>query len=338
MLGGLLALCAAATFGLNNASARRGLVSGTVLQAVAISVPLGIPIFLIAALIAGSLGMAAGFSGLSLFYLSIAGIIHFVFSRYCSYRAVRAIGSNLAGPVQETSMLVSLTLAVLLLGEQLSVLKLCGIVLVMAGPALIASGGRAAVRRRAEQDAADDAAGRPTSRPRFSPAYAEGYLFAILSSLGYGCSPVLVRSAIENASIGASITAGLISHIAAALVVGAVLLVPGSWTNVRSLDRTTGKWFLIAGFLVSTSQMLRYMALSIAPVTVVSPIQRLSLVFRVTFAWILNREHEVFSRIMFAGTLLSLAGAFLLTIDSGFLIRLLGLSDAVAAVLTWRWP
>lgn len=338
MLGGLLALCAAATFGLNNASARRGLVSGTVLQAVAVSVPLGIPIFLIAALAAGSAGLIGSFSWLSLLYLSLAGIIHFVISRYCSYRAVRAIGSNLAGPVQETSMLVSLTLAVLLLGEKLSVLKLCGIVLVMAGPALIASGARAAVRKRAAEDVADDAAGRARTRPRFTPAYAEGYLFAILSSFGYGCSPVLVRSAIENASIGASITAGLISHIAAALVVGVVLLVPGSWSNVRSLDRTTGKWFLIAGFLVSTSQMLRYMALSIAPVTVVSPIQRLSLVFRVTFAWILNREHEVFSRIMFLGTFLSLCGAFLLTIDSDFLIRSLGLEEEAARILGWRWP
>lgn len=334
MLGGLLALCAAATFGLNNAAARRGLVSGTVLQAVAVSVPLGIPIFLIAALVAGSLGATASFDLKALVFLALAGIVHFVFSRYCSYRAVRAIGSNLAGPVQETSMLVSLALAVTVLGEQLSLLKFIGIGLVMAGPTLIATGGRRAMARRA----GEVAAGKRTNVLAFAPAYAEGYFFAVLSSFGYGLSPILVRSAIENASIGASIAAGLVSHVAAALVVAFVLLIPGNWANVKSMERKVGVWYLIAGFLVSSSQMLRYMALTIAPVTVVSPIQRLSLVFRVIFAWILNREHEVFSSLMFLGTSLSLCGALFLTVDSAWLAELLSLPPGLAATLEWRWP
>ena len=334
MLGGLLALCAAASFGLNNAAARRGLVRGTVLQAVAVSVPLGIPIFLIAALFAGSLGTFAGFGTKALVFLALAGIVHFVISRYCSYRAVRAIGSNLAGPVQETSMLVSLGLAVTILGEQLSLLKFIGIGLVMAGPALIATAGRRALRRRE----GESATGLARSAPKFTPAFAEGYFFAMLSSLGYGISPILVRSAIENASIGASISAGLISHIAAAAVVGCVLLVPGNWVSVRTMERKVGVWYLIAGFLVSSSQMLRYMALSIAPVTVVSPIQRLSLVFRVMFAWVINREHEIFSPLMFLGTFLSLCGAVFLTVNSAWIAEGLGLPLWTASLLAWRWP
>ena len=338
MLGGLLALCAAATFGLNNASARKGLVSGSVIQAVAVSVPIGIPMFILAALVAGSLGMTFAFAPRSLLYLSLAGIVHFVISRYCAYRAIRAIGSNLAGPVQELSMLVSLTLAVTVLGEQLSVLKIAGIALVMAGPALIASGGRKAARARALQDAQDKAAGRAPPASRFIPAYAEGYTFAFLSCFGYGVSPVLVRSALENASIGQSIAGGLVSHLAATLVIVLVLLIPGNFANLRQLNGRTGPWFALAGFLVSASHMLRYMALSIVPVTVVSPIQRLSLVFRVTFAWFFNRDHEIFSPIMFAGTFLSLCGAILLTVDTELVIGYFGLGADWASALRWRWP
>lgn len=338
MLGGLLALSAAAMFGLNNASARKGLISGTVIQAVAISVPLGIPIFLLAALVAGGLGTVSGFSSQALLFLSLAGIVHFVISRYCAYRAVRAMGSNLAGPVQELSMLISLALAVSYLGEHLSVLKILGIVLVMCGPALIANSGRKAARQRAVQDAADDAAGVVSGRARFVPAYGEGYLFAIMATFGYGLSPVLVRSALQDASIAASIAGGLVSHVAAAVVVVLVLLIPGNWANARSLDRKTGLWFVLAGFLVSMSQMLRYMALSIVPVTVVSPIQRLSLVFRVIFAWFINREHEVFSPVMFVGTFLSLCGAIMLTIDTEFVIRFFALGKEFADVLRWQWP
>ena len=338
MLGGLLALCAAATFGLNNASARKGLISGSVIQAVAVSVPIGIPIFIVATLVAGSFGAVFGFAGEPLLYLSLAGVLHFVVSRYCAYRAIRAMGSNLAGPVQELSMLVSLTLAVTVLGEHLSLLKIAGIALVMAGPALIASGGRAAVRKRAQKDAEDAASGRAPPVSRFVPAYAEGYTFAFLSCFGYGVSPVLVRSALEDASLGTSIAGGLISHIAATIVILLLLLLPGNIANVKSLNRGTGRWFALAGFLVSTSHMMRYMALSIVPVTVVSPIQRLSLVFRVAFAWFLNREHEVFSPLMFAGTFLSLCGAVLLTLNPEFVISFLELGEGAARLLRWNWP
>ena len=41
MLGGFIALLSAATFAFNNASMRRGVLTGSVLQAMAITVPIG---------------------------------------------------------------------------------------------------------------------------------------------------------------------------------------------------------------------------------------------------------------------------------------------------------
>ena len=61
LLGALLAICSAATFAFNNASVRRGVLTGTVGQAMAITVPLGLPIFFLVALVSGSLGTLAGF-------------------------------------------------------------------------------------------------------------------------------------------------------------------------------------------------------------------------------------------------------------------------------------
>jgi len=55
MLGALLAFISAATFGFNNASVRRGVITGTVAQAIAITVPLGLPLFVIPLLLAGEL-------------------------------------------------------------------------------------------------------------------------------------------------------------------------------------------------------------------------------------------------------------------------------------------
>ena len=47
MLGGFLALLAAATFGLNAVATRRGVLTGTVAQGLAITVPIAVPIFFV---------------------------------------------------------------------------------------------------------------------------------------------------------------------------------------------------------------------------------------------------------------------------------------------------
>ena len=54
MLGGILALLSAASFGLNDVAIRRGVLTGTPFQAMAISLPVGVLVFLIGALIAGT--------------------------------------------------------------------------------------------------------------------------------------------------------------------------------------------------------------------------------------------------------------------------------------------
>ena len=119
MLGALLAVLSAATFALNNASVRRGVLTGTVGQAMAITVPLGVPLFFLAALVTGHLGAVTEFSPKALIALALAGILHFVWGRYCNYRATRAIGANLVAPIQQVHLIISLSLAIWLLGNSL---------------------------------------------------------------------------------------------------------------------------------------------------------------------------------------------------------------------------
>ena len=60
--------------------------------------------------------------------------MHFVWGRYCNYRATRAIGTNLVAPMQQFNLLVTLALAIWLLGEYLTPLKILGIALILLGP------------------------------------------------------------------------------------------------------------------------------------------------------------------------------------------------------------
>lgn len=334
MLGGFLSLLSAALFALENATARRGVLGGTVVQALSISVPLGVPIFFLFVVTFGSLASILGFSTQAIVYLALAGVVHFVWGRYCNYRAVKAMGVNLVAPVQQTNLLVTLALAIWILGEHLTPLRVLGIILVVLGPAM--------AHERSEPKkisvAAADAPAAPDQRQVFQPNYAEGYLFALLSSTGFGVSPVLVRLALENHDLAASLSGGLISYIAAALAFVLVLLWPGQWKHVRSLDREAAKWFAISGVFVCFAQMLRYMALALAPVSVVAPIQRVTLLFRLYFSHIFNPHHEVFGGRMFAATVVSLLGALALSVSTELVQSILPLPGWARTFFNWHWP
>lgn len=108
MIGGLLSLLSAVTFAYANASVRRGVLTGTVLQAVAISLPVALPFFVVAMLMTGGFQVLADFSRTSLALLVLAGVIHFAWARYCNYRATKAMGANLVAPIQQYSLVITL--------------------------------------------------------------------------------------------------------------------------------------------------------------------------------------------------------------------------------------
>ena len=329
MLGGLLSLLSAVTFAYANASVRRGVLSGTVLQAVGVSLPIALPIFVLAMLPSGGFAALAGFDLRSWGLLTVAGVIHFAWGRYCNYRATKAIGANLVAPLQQYSLIITLVLAVFWLGEPLTLLRLIGIALVVGGPALTLA---------PEPKPALEVPPETPGETAFTPLYAEGYTYALLSAIGFGLSPILIGMAFEKKGIAIGIAGGFVSYLAATVALGLTLLLPGRWSDFRSIDRTSAKWFVLSGTLTAISQMTRYMALAVAPVSVVSPIQRLSLVFRIYFGWMINPKHEVFGGRIVAGTIVSLVGAVALSVSVGDVQQVLPLPHAVAAVLNWHWP
>jgi uncharacterized membrane protein len=130
----------------------------------------------------------------------------------------------------------------------------------------------------------------------------------------------------------------VISYAAGTVAMALVLLWPGQWRHVLAIDRGTIKWFATSGVFVCLSQMFIYMAYAVAPVSVVTPILQLQLVFRYVFARLLNPHHEVFGGRIVIGTAASLLGAVALSISTEFVLALLPLPDGLAAVLRWEWP
>ena len=294
-----LAFLSALSFAASNTLVRRGVLHGSVAQAIAITVPLGALIGWPWLLLAGP-EWGEVVDGDLVILSACAGTIHFIFGRYCNYRAIQAMGANLVAPVQQASIVVTLALAVLILGESLNAQQGVGIALVLASPLVV-------MRRRPRQGHAEGT---------FRPDIGSGYFYAALSALAFGVSPVFVGLALRNASgVVDGIASGTWAYTAAAVLVLGTLV----WRkrDVQGLlaDGPARRWYVLSGIAVAISQFLGYMALAIAPVSVVVPIQRISIVLRFGLAGLVNRQVEVFGLPMVFATVTSLAGALLIAID-----------------------
>jgi uncharacterized membrane protein len=328
MLGGLLSFISAITFAYANATARRGVLTATVFQAVAISLPIALPLFVIAMIFTDGFVACAEFSPLAIGNLAIAGIIHFGWARHCGYRATKAMGANLVAPIQQYSLVVTLILAVIWLGETITILRLLGIVLVVLGPSLTL---------RMDKTSGHEG-GLAPNKPRYSPNLREGYFYALLSAIGFGVSPIFIAMALDKRDIATGIAGGFISYVAATVAMLLPLFFRSQRQKFKVIDREAMKWLVISGIAVGISQMARYMALAIAPVSVVAPIQRLSLLFRIYFGAMINPNHEVFGERVLWATILSLAGAIALSASVSDIPEANWLPTEVAAVLQWHWP
>lgn len=314
MFGALLALASAAFFGLNNAAVRRGVLRGSVLQAMAITVPFGVPMFILFAALMGGFEAMADWGVAPWVWMTLAGVVHFVIGRYGNYRATQALGSTLSTPIQQVSILIALGLAFVFLGETVNAVNVAGILLVVLGPMML-------VRRRK----AATAAGRDKG---FDPQYGPGLFWGAVCAFGYGVSPLFIALGIGEGGIADSVGGLLVSYAAATVAVLAIVVMAGGREAIGPFRREGAGWFLASALFVALSQFFRYVALAVAPVAVVVPIQRLSVVFRLIFNALINREHEVFDRWVVVSILLSVIGAVALAGDTGVMLGWLGVGDA----------
>ena len=311
MLGPLIALFAAFSFSMNAVLVRRGMAQASASQGAFVTVLIGVPLFLLAALASGQLLRLGDLAASSYGLLAASGLIHFVAGRYFNYRAIGAIGATRTAPIQALTIPYSVLIALLFLGENISAGMGAGIVLIMIGPAIMVE--RPARRPVTVGPPGPAVAGGP---PEFQMRQLEGYVFAILGSLAYGTSPILIRAALEGES-GLAVLGGLVAYAAAAAFLLAGLALPGRGDLLAAMRLSTIRIFLGAGFFVFLAQMLRFIALSLAPVAVVTTLQRTGSIFTLGLSWLMNRHLENITPRVVLGIAISVTGAVVLVAARG---------------------
>ena len=243
------------------------------------------------------------------------------------------MGGLLVRPLQQLSVILSLILAVIFLNETLTPIRFIGILLVLLGPIIMLQDRKKFTDKMESQNKKET-----ISRIKFTPNYTEGIFFGICSAFGFGASPVFVRAALGNLDFTAGVAGVVISYSAAVCIILLLLLDPSKLRSIISTSKTSVKWFSISAILIGVSQMLRYTALTIAPVSIVAPIQQTTVVFQVIFSWFVNRNHEAFGKWVLLGLSSSVLGAIAVSLSTEFILNQLLLPEFLITIVSWNWP
>jgi uncharacterized membrane protein len=147
----------------------------------------------------------------------------------------------------------------------------------------------------------------------------------------------MARFALAHTGPSTGILGGLIAYVAATIVIGLIFVAsPPLRRNAGALKFENARWFAFSGVLVAAAQGFFFCAVALAPVLFVMPLLQTSLAFRMLFSTWLSPRHEVYGPLVIGGVIISLFGALLVSMDTGFIVSTLALPDAIAHVLLWR--
>ena len=215
----------------------------------------------------------------------LAGLIGTVAGRLTRFLAIEQVGASITAGFMNVTPFVSSGLAILLLGERLTVPIVIGTVVIVMGTTLLSTGGRKLGVRPSQ-----------LILPAVSAACFG--IVAILRKLALGGMDAVPGTAVNVTTAFVSFTSFLL-----ATGQGAAMTCRG-----RSLV-----YFIVAGVFENLSVVLVVVALGMGTVSVVAPLQNVTPIFVLFFSLVFLRGIEALNARVIAGTVLIVAGAWLIT-------------------------
>jgi len=296
MIGSILALFSAMGFALNSIFLRRVVLRvPDVTVGILISVPMAVPLLFLVMVPTEGLASLAAFSYWNLTWLALAGVLHFAMGRTLSYGYIQMVGANIGNILSRSDILISVVIGVGLLNDPLRWHLAVGVFLIIAGVVLTGLG----------------------TRQIYDPYWelARIPVRALLLGLGagfcWGISPILVKLGLRG--VGSPIAGAFISFLAASLFLGLSLPTERTRRAISQTSAMAAGLFFIAGSFSFAANFVRYVALKLAPASVVTPLASTVPVFVLLFSFIFNRKLEIFNRPV-------IIGAFAVVIGTLFLV------------------
>ena len=194
----------------------------------------------------------AAFTPLSFIAFACAGVAGTLLGRGLTYLSIERIGASRTEPVKSSQPLHATLIAVVILNEVVGVVHLVGIVLIVVGVGLVSW-----ESTHTEDDRIGDIGAAELGLP-------------LLGAFFYGLEPTLAKVGFAD---GTPVLAGLaVKTIVAFVGFCAFLGYRGKLSTAFSVRQPGFRWFVAAGLLNTTFLAVYYLALEVAPVSVVLPI------------------------------------------------------------------
>jgi drug/metabolite transporter (DMT)-like permease len=296
-IGLIFAILTAASFAMGTIFIRRGMSqTGESFSALVITVFIGTIYFSLAVTLNGDWNKVFSISGQALALLGGAGIVHFILGRFFSYTCIRLIGANKASTIVRSNIFFAVVLGVILFNESLSVPIILGILCITGGVLLVSI----------EKKGIDiKKQGKPYK------IKTKGILSGLATGLFWGISPILVKPGVEE--IGSPYAGAFVSFVFASLILAGILFRKGQREKVLKIHRPALIPLIIAGILITTAHLFRYIALSYSPVSLVTPFISIETVLLIILSFFLNRKLEVFTWRVIIGVVTATVGAILIS-------------------------
>lgn len=238
-------------------------------------------------LVTGSGSGIGEIDGKTMLFLVLSGLATGA-SWLCYFHALQVGDVNKVVPIDKSSTVLTILLALIFLGEGLSVGKAVAVILIGAGTMLM-------ITKKESEKKQDEKK--------------EWLLSAILSAVFASLTAILGKIGIEgvDSNLGTAIRTTVVL-VMAWMMVG----ITGKHHQIKEIKKKELIFIVLSGLATGASWLCYYRALQEGPASVVVPIDKLSILVTILFSWIVF--HEKLSKKAALGLVCIVAGTLLLVV------------------------
>lgn len=216
-------------------------------------------------LVTGSGSGICNIDGKTFLFLILSGLATGA-SWLCYFHALQKGDINKVTPIDKSSTVLTILLALIFLGEGLSAEKVIAVILIGAGTMMMINKRETAQKQNNKK---------------------EWFIYAVFSAVFASLTAILGKIGIEGieSNLGTAIRTTVVL-LMAWMMVG----VTGKYHQIKNIEKKELVFVLLSGLATGASWLCYYRALQDGPASVVVPIDKLSILVTILFSWVVFHE------------------------------------------------
>lgn len=223
-----------------------------------------------------------------------AGIIGTLLGRLFYYSGIERVGASRAEPIVASTPFHAALIAVVFLGETLTGPHFIGILLIIAGVAIISWAG------------VSDKTQTPGNTSTI------GFLLPLIAAFCFGLEPVFAQIGLGEGT--PALVGAMIKAISALVGFASYFYLRDALSELTSIHPRSIRWYSLAGVANTIFLVTYYVALTVAPVVVVVPLMYTTPLFVAAISYVFLQRLEKVTLRLIGASLIVVVGAVLVTV------------------------